>query len=543
MVRIATLSRKDNTLANHLMVALEPESGGYSDGVSPYDGHEHDRDAESITYLYVPSLTDREGMIPDLVDAGNAFRCLDQNANGRLIVLSSALIYGTGPGRPAWVTEDYIAPRQRTHSIAQRWQELEMLALRHHSNTFAVTILRPVTIVPSQAWLSRLLHRRFVLTLPGYDPNLQLLSLSDLAQAIRCVLSHRRPGIFNISPDRAVPMHTAIRIAGSDRIPVPRTLLRLAKRSDTLEYLRYSWTISNQKIKQELGFSPAKTSLMTLLEARDRSSNLTTPEPHFDEFGMDPSYIRFYGKTLFKFLCDYYWRIEEIGLENVPERGRGMLVGMHRGFMPWDGVMALHLLARKTGRYPRFLIHPGLLKFPFLANFMTKLGGVVACQESAERILSSDELLGIFPEGIQGAFTRYRDAYTLQSFGRDAFVKMALQHRAPIIPFVTVGSAEILPILGKIESKWWNRYTDWPCIPVTPTFPFLPIPLPSKWHTRFLPPIHVERVYPPEAAYDRVVVKAISREVRANMQHAIDKMLATRRSVFFGSVFESEHAP
>ena len=168
---------------------------------------------------------------------------------------------------------------------------------------------------------------------------------------------------------------------------------------------------------------------------------------------------------------------------------------------------------------------------------MTKLGGVVACRDSAARILEKEGLLGIFPEGIEGAFTPYRDAYKLKEFGRHAFVKMALQHRAPIVPFVTVGSAEIFPILGKINSKRWSQYADWPCIPLTPTFPIIPLPLPSKWHTIFLPPIHVEDIYPPEAARDRSIVKAISADVQAQMQKAIDEMLARRRSIFWGSLF------
>jgi 1-acyl-sn-glycerol-3-phosphate acyltransferase len=526
---------------NRLQAGTAGQSGIATVKDHPVKDHpDRGPDYSSVDYLYVPSLADREGMIPDLVEAEQVFRSLAPITEGKIVVLSSALIYGTGPGRIAMVNEHYTAPRNRGHIVSQAWHSLEMLASRHLSQQVKLTILRPVTVVPSQALLSRLLHSRFVLTLPGHDPTLQLLSLSDLAQAIRCVLSQDRTGVFNVAPDQPVPMHTAIRIAGSSRIPVPRTLLRLIKPTEDLDYIRYPWTASNQKIKRELGFVPAKTSLMALLEARNRTSNLPTPEPNFDDFGMDHDYIRFYGKTLLTFLSDYYWRAEETGLENIPRHGRGLLVGMHRGFMPWDGVMALHLIVRRTGRYPRFLVHPGLLKFPFLANFMTKLGGIVACQESAARILSSEELLGVFPEGIRGAFTRYRDAYKMQSFGRDAFVKMALQHRAPIVPFVTVGSAEIFPIMAKIKSTLWNRYTEWPCIPVTPTFPIVPIPLPSKWHTRFLPPMHVEKIYPPEAAYDRSVVKTISFEVRTNMQQAIDEMLVRRRSVFAGSVFESE---
>jgi len=103
-----------------------------------------------------------------------------------------------------------------------------------------------------------------------------------------------------------------------------------------------------------------------------------------------------------------------------------------------------------------------------------------------------------------------------------------------------VGSAEIFPILAKIKLRFWTRYTEWPCVPLTPTFPLLPIPLPSKWHTQFLPPIHIEKDYPPETEKNRAVVKAISLEVRTGMQQAVNEMLGRRRSIFFGSIFEPE---
>ncbi len=262
--------------------------------------------------------------------------------------------------------------------------------------------------------------------------------------------------------------------------------------------------------------------------------------PQVDDFGMDKEYIQACGRTWFKFLFERYWRVEASGLEYVPRTGRGILVGMHRGFMPWDAVMTLHLLVRETGRYPRFLTHPGLLKYPLIANFITKLGGVVACQENADRVLESDELLGVFPEGVEGAFTLYRNAYQLQGFGRHSFVKMALRHRAPIIPFVTVGSAEALPIFARIKSRRWTRFSDWPYLPFS-TFPWLPAPLPSKWHIQFLPAIHLEPQYSPEAARQTSVVRAISRDVQARMQQAVDEMLRSRRSIFFGSIFPSSH--
>ena len=121
---------------------------------------------------------------------------------------------------------------------------------------------------------------------------------------------------------------------------------------------------------------------------------------------------------------------------------------------------------------------------------------------------------------------------------RDEFVKAALRNQVPIVPFVTVGSAEIFPVLAKIDWKWWCRLTEWPCFPIAPPFPLLPIPFPSKWHTVFLDPIPVHERYGPEAAGDREIVSAISDEVRGILQTALIELRARRKHIFFGSIFE-----
>jgi len=487
---------------------------------------------EDAACVYLPTV---DTMLPDQSEARRVIEHAVHTQVGHFILLSSAAVYGIGANRQALAAEDYSLAGCESQKTCEQWRTLERLATTALRDKSTLTILRPCPVAERSVFPASLIPHRLVTTLPGHDPVFQFLSVADLAHAICCVLERKAGGTFNVAPENVVPLHHAIRIVGSTRFPFPRTLRRITKGTEILEYLRYSWTISGEKMKRELGFRPQHSSVEALLQLQGNGAT-TRASAEFDLFGMDKDYIRFYGKTLFRFLSDCYWRIEDRGMEYIPAQGRALLVGMHRGFMPFDGVMALHTIVKKTGRYPRFLTHPGLLKFPFLANFMTKLGGVVACQESADRVLKSDELLGIFPEGIHGAFTRYRDAYKLQAFGRDAFVKLALRHRAPIVPFVTVGSAEIFPILGKIKSRRWTRYMDWPFIPITPTFPLLPVPLPSKWHTQFLPPISTDQ-YSPEAADDRALVKAISREVRMRMQQAVDDMLARRNSVFFGSIF------
>ena len=540
MAAVAVLSSNHNWWAETLFNALKRSGKQEYTFLSPSEFCNIAR--ESIierVCVYAPPFADHNGATPDLIQSESVLRQISQLPKARLVLISSALIYGIGPARQPFAGEESSPRRKGSKRICDQWIRLEELAQSCLSEHVRFTTLRPVSVLPSPTLFSERLLSPFVATLPGHDPVFQVLSLEDLVDAIVKSIDLNKSGTFNLAPDGVISLNAAIRLTGNHLLPIPRTLQRFAGSSELLDYFRYPWTVSNARAKKELGLHPM-SSVAVLKSLRRSNGYCPGPEVKFDDFGMDKRYIQFYGKTLFRFLSDFYWRIEVRGLQHVPPTGRAVLVGMHRGFMPWDGVMALHLLVQKTGRYPRFLTHPGLLKFPFLANFMTKLGGIVACQESADRILATNEMLAIFPEGIHGAFTSYRRAYQLQDFGRDAFVKIALRNRAPIVPFVTVGSAEIFPILGKIRSKRWTKYTDWPCLPLTPTFPLLPVPLPSKWHTQFLAPLHIEEEYPPEAERNTSVVKSISLEVRTRMQRAIDQMLVRRRSIFFRSIFQPE---
>jgi 1-acyl-sn-glycerol-3-phosphate acyltransferase/nucleoside-diphosphate-sugar epimerase len=474
---------------------------------------------------------------PGLTEAEHVFQSCVQSGAVALVLVSSARCYGARPQNPGLILEQRFP---LASGAGNPWVELEALASRCFAPAEGrrLVILRPSTVALRGGTdsVNRLIQSRLAPALPGHDPGIQLLSAQDLAEAVAVVLQ-RGTGVYNIAPDAPIPLRQAIRLAGGLRVPVPRTLQRLFHRGGQLDYVRYSWTVSNRRMRDELGFTPRRSSRDALLEALGNAPT-SAPAGEFDAFGMDKGYIAAYGRTVFDFLYRMYWRIEESGIEHVPGAGPAVLVGVHRGFMPFDGVMALHSIVRKLGRYPRFLVHPGLIKFPFLFNFMRKLGGIMACQENAEFVLDRGEMVGIFPEGIRGAFTAYRDAHRIAKFASDDFVKLALRKGAPIVPFVTVGSAEIFPILAKWNWNWWKRYTGWPAFPITPTFPFLPpVPLPAKWHTQWLPAVPAGTEYPPEAANDPLTVRSISRQVRSAMERSMRDMLDRRKSVFFGSVF------
>jgi 1-acyl-sn-glycerol-3-phosphate acyltransferase/nucleoside-diphosphate-sugar epimerase len=533
--------QKEDGFAGHL-------SGGFATMLK-------DHDIDTVVYAPPPGRYRRRSV--DLEDAESVFQQCARARIKKFVLLSSAMIYGASPHNPGFISEAHVIPRSDKKRISKDWLDLEALAAAYmgelSGTNIELNILRSCAVLApgSDDYFSELFRKTLAFVLPGHDPTIQLLSPIDLAGVVSAVVANRAGGVFNVAPDGVITLRAALRLSEASRLPIARTIQRMARRLglahpiEQLDYIRYSWTISNRKAKRELKWTPCRSSVEALRDFRIAEAGHVTshqlPSLEFDDYGMDKRYIELYGRRMFKFLHDYYWRVEVKDVHYVPRSGRAVLVGVHRGFMPWDAVMALHLIVRDVGRYVRFLIHPGLIKFPCLFNFHTKLGGIIACQENADFVLKHDEIVGIFPEGIKGAFLHYRDAYKLTKFGRDEFVKIALRHRAPIVPFVTVGSAEIFPILKKVNWAWWKRNTEWPTFPITPTWPFVgAIPLPSKWHTQFLEPLHVEDRYPPEAADDAEVVSAISQEVRRRMEQAIGEMLRRRQSIFFGSIFEEE---
>ncbi len=479
------------------------------------------------------------GAGPDLAEAEELLAAAAAaGPHGRWVLVSSAAVHDPAHDHPGQVREGH--PRGR-HPIARRWLALEETARRRLQGAAGLAVLRPATLVARGGAdpLARLLLRRVAFPAVGFGPALQLLAPEDLASAVAAVLARGGEGVYNVAPRGAVTARAAVRLAGGRNLPLPEPLQRLLglARGRELAYLRHPWTVSAPRLRA-LGWEPRRSSAEAVLAAAGRTAPAGA-RLDYDDYGMDEAYIAAYGRTLFRFLARVYWRIELRGLENVPREGPAVLTGVHRGFMPWDGVMALHGVAQGTGRIVRFLIHPCLVKQPFLANYMTKLGGLFACQENADWVLGRGELLGMFPEGIHGAFTPYRRAYELGKFGRDEFVKMALRNRAPIVPFCTVGSAEIYPIWGRIDSALVRRFLEWPYLPLCPNFPVPGLPLPSKWHTRFLEPLRVERRYGPEAADDPGAVREISLEVRGRLEEAIAGMLRRRKHLFRGSVFEA----
>jgi 1-acyl-sn-glycerol-3-phosphate acyltransferase len=258
-------------------------------------------------------------------------------------------------------------------------------------------------------------------------------------------------------------------------------------------------------------------------------------EYHEDEWGFDEQFAEAVF-PLFEFLYNVWWRVETEGVRNVPAHGRALLVANHAGALfPFDATMMTMAIMKEhpLPRWPRFMVLDWAFLLPFLSVFMRRCGGIPASPHNATRLLSSDELVMVFPEGVKGTGKPFSERYRLQRFGRGGFVEVALRTGAPIIPVAVVGSEEIYPKLGDAEPL--ARAIGAPFVPITPTFPWLGplglIPLPARWRIEFCEPIELSD-HPPEAADDRQLVFDISERVRETIQERLYESLVKRGSAF-----------
>jgi 1-acyl-sn-glycerol-3-phosphate acyltransferase len=255
-----------------------------------------------------------------------------------------------------------------------------------------------------------------------------------------------------------------------------------------------------------------------------------------DDFGFDADLTDHVLLPLLRPLYEKYFRVEVRGIENVPADGGALIVANHSGTVPLDSSMtqlALHD-QHPARRHLRMLGADLVFTLPLIAPIARKGGATLACNEDAERLLGSGELVGVWPEGFKGIGKPFSERYKLQRFGRGGFVSAALRSGAPIIPCSIVGAEEIYPLIANVPTL--ARLLGVPYVPITPTFPLLGplglLPLPSKWIIEFGEPIVTDSLGA-NAADDPMLVFNLTDQVREVIQQTLYKLLLARRSVFF----------
>lgn len=258
-------------------------------------------------------------------------------------------------------------------------------------------------------------------------------------------------------------------------------------------------------------------------------------EYEIDEFGFDADLTDSVLLPLLRPLAQKWFRIDTVGITNVPATGPALIVANHSGTIALDAVMTAVVVhdEHPAHRHLRMLAADLVFRTPLVGEIARKGGNTLACNADAERLFATGEIVGVWPEGYKGVGKLFSERYKLQRFGRGGFVTAALRAGVPIVPCAIVGAEEIYPMLA--DAPLLARLLGLPYFPITPTFPWLgplgAIPLPSKWVIEFGEPIATDH-YGPHAADDPMLVFNLTDQVRESIQQELYELLVRRGPAF-----------
>ena len=245
----------------------------------------------------------------------------------------------------------------------------------------------------------------------------------------------------------------------------------------------------------------------------------------YDRYGLSPEVLKL-SFPIIGALYQAYFRVKSEGHENLPSTGGAILAGNHGGILPFDGAMVVMDAAMNTDppRLPRAIVDRWAGGLPWVNVFYARVGQVIGTRENFADLLRDEQLLLVFPEGMDGVRKNITQRHRLQSF-KVGFVEQALLGRAPIIPVAIIGSDNQAPILYDVKPL--AKLLGLPFAPITPTFPLLGplglLPYPVNYRIVYGEPLNFHDRYGPECASDARLVRYLAKQVRRSVQLLVDR--------------------
>ena len=190
----------------------------------------------------------------------------------RFVFRSFSDVYEVKPSRPAMISEDHALNLGRSvpRFVRDRVAADLMVCTRMGMSPLSICVLRTAECLAADvgSQLHDYLQSQVCLKPLGFDPMLNLLSLTDLASALtRATLSDAQ-GIFNIPGADTLPLSEVIRRWGCTPVPLPGPVLsplyrlRAAATGTDFSYglnfwrFHFSGVLEGRRARDVLGYEP-----------------------------------------------------------------------------------------------------------------------------------------------------------------------------------------------------------------------------------------------------------------------------------------------
>jgi 1-acyl-sn-glycerol-3-phosphate acyltransferase len=244
-------------------------------------------------------------------------------------------------------------------------------------------------------------------------------------------------------------------------------------------------------------------------------------------------------------LCDYWFRMEMEGWDNIPEPPV-LLVGIHSGApFVWDAwTIGVQWWRRFGNERPiHGTAHDALMAAPGIGAYFRRMGVLPAATDSMAAALAEGHDVALWPGGEIDSLRHWTKRDEAILAGRKGFVKLAIRSGVPIVPISTVGGPDAMPVIATgrrlASALQLDKVARLKRFPISLSLPWgispaiLPeIPFPTKIRTAFQEPVHVS--YDSERADDDAYVDRKYEEVRASIQSGMDALARRRRFPIFG---------
>jgi UDP-glucose 4-epimerase len=186
----------------------------------------------------------------------------------KVIVLSSANVYGPHPDNPQFLTEDAPLLGAQRFSAIRDLTEVDMLAqtfLWKHPEVETV-VLRPCHILGRvRNAPSNYLRAEYPIMALGFDPMVQVVHERDVQQAIELSLTPGVRGIYNVRGPGELPLSRAFEMVGRKPLYWPAGIAQRALNglfrsrltsfpAGELDHIRYVCMVDDTRARRELGY-------------------------------------------------------------------------------------------------------------------------------------------------------------------------------------------------------------------------------------------------------------------------------------------------
>jgi UDP-glucose 4-epimerase len=187
----------------------------------------------------------------------------------KVVVLSSANVYGPNPDNPQFLTEDAPLLGAQRFSAIRDLMEVDMLAqnfLWRHPEIDTV-VLRPCHILGRvHNAPSNYLRSSTPIMILGFDPMVQVVHERDVLHAIELALAPHRRGIYNIRGPGELPLSRAFQMIGKQPVFWPAGMAKRALNglwrsrlgrfpAPEIDHIRYVCMVDDHRARSSLGYS------------------------------------------------------------------------------------------------------------------------------------------------------------------------------------------------------------------------------------------------------------------------------------------------